>query len=82
MKYVFHAAIEMEERLCWRADSSACSEAVNNKDALTLEKPAPVPIQHQEGLLWLLIQGSVNSKTLCLCESENSCGTLCLRITC
>ena len=48
--YVFHAATDTEET-CWRADSSACSEAVNSKDALAIEEPAAVPIQHQEGLL-------------------------------
>lgn len=49
--YVSHTATDTERMLCWRADSSAFSEAVNSKDALAIEEPAPVPIHHQEGLL-------------------------------
>ena len=76
--YVFHTATETEETLRWRA----CSEAVNSEDALAMKQPAPVPIQDQEGLLWLLIPGSLNSKTLRLREPKNSYGTPYLRITC
>lgn len=39
-------------------------QGCNCKDALAPEQPAPVPIQHQEGLLGLLIWGSANSKTV------------------
>lgn len=74
-KRVFHAATDTGEVLCWRADSSACSEAVHSKDAFAIAGALPP-------LGGLLIQGSDNAKTWCLHETENSCGPPHLRVTC